>query len=162
MRLVEIYRARYDGRTAEALTAVAENLAELTDSEWDGSLAMWHALMHLRGDCLLDLKQYEAAEAVFDEAYRRTGDGISLANRGYSRWALGSLDEAKSDICNSLLSFTDEEDKEISLRNLVSICLEMGDIREAENYLETARAVAGESFAIDDLQRDVDRAKMDN
>lgn len=158
MRLIDIYRARYDGRTREALRAATENLQQLQHEQSNRWWDMWTALMCLKGDCYLDLGQYEQAEACFGEVFAKTNNSVALGNRGYAREKMGMLDAAKDDYVKALALPTDEEDKEVRLTNLVDLCLQRGELEEASTYLEQARQIAGDSFDIMDLKKEIDRA----
>jgi hypothetical protein len=106
MRLVEIYRSRYDGRTQEALAAATERILHLTDVdslESGPELELWKKLMHIKGDCYLDLACFAQAEKCFDQVYSKTGQSIALSNRAYSRWRLGMRNEAKQDYVATLM-----------------------------------------------------------
>lgn len=165
MRLVEIYRARYDGRTEEALAAATERIRNLSDVdalEPGSELELWKQLMHLKGDCYLDLGHYAQAEECFDQVYSKTRDAIALSNRGYSRWRLGRLSEAKQDYLDSLSIDGDDEEREVCLRNLSELCIEMGELDEADKYLGMAREIVGDSFEVMDIQRDLERARQRN
>jgi tetratricopeptide (TPR) repeat protein len=161
MRLVEIYRARFDGRTGDALAAAKTRLAEMDfeSRSSPGWQEMWFQLMHLVGDCYLDLHEYEQAEARFDHAYRVTGSGIALSNRAYALWRQGRLSEAKQDYVAALRhadALRDPEVADVDLRNLAGICLEMGDIDEASRHISKARDLVGDTWEVEASQREID------
>ena len=165
MKLVEIYRARYDGRTEQALAAAIERILTLSDVDTLGpgpELELWKTLMHIKGDCYLDLGRYVQAEECFDQVFQKTGGSIALSNRGYSRWSLGRLREAKQDYLATLLIEKDNEEREVDLRNLSELCIEIGDFDEADRYLAMAREIVGDSFNVLDIQRDLVRARQGN
>lgn len=162
MKLIEIYRARYDGRTEEALAAAAERISRLeieTSLRPGPKINIWTALMHIKGDCYLDLHRYTDAEECFNQVFVKTGSSIALANRGYSRWVLGRNHEAKQDYITSLKTETDDEEREIRLRNLSEICMELRDLSEAEMYLDMAIKIGGDSFDVMDIRRDLMHAR---
>jgi len=159
MRLVDIHRARYDGWPREALAAAKARLVELdlesrASPRWQ---EMWCQLMCLSGDCHLDLSEYEAAEAYFDEVYRRTGDGVALANRAYARLRQGMLAPAKQDYLAAIKLPGDPEDLDVEYRNLVEVCLAMGDVCEARVYLSKARDLVGDTWEVELTQREIER-----
>lgn len=162
MRLVDIYRARYDGRPSEALAAATQRLRELetqdrTVGRW---LEMWGKLMFLKGDCLLDLGHFIAAEACFHKVFIETGNPVALANRGYARWRRGLLQEAEADYLRAIDMPGDDENKEVRLRNLSEIYLESGNITAASIYLMKARDLVGDTFEVTSLQNEIDRKRV--
>jgi predicted negative regulator of RcsB-dependent stress response len=159
MRLVDIYRARWDGRPEIALKAADERLAELENEQSPQWKEMWLRLMHIKGDCYLDLKDYTAAEQCFTDIYSKYCDPIALVNRGYTLWLQGRLEEAKQDYLRSItLPGQDDENNEISFRQLARICLEMQDIGEAEAFLFCARQSGFHDDQIE-IQKEIDIAK---
>ena len=159
MKLIDIYRARYDGRTKEALAAASLRLEQLAHERSDSWMEMWTSLMCLKGDCYLDLGDYLNAEACFNEVYNRTRNPIALGNRAYARESLKRLEEAKADYIMALTLPSDNETKEVQSRNLASLCIRMNDLNDASKYLQQARNLVGDSFEVIDFQRELDRAR---
>lgn len=111
---------------------------------------MWTSLMCLKGDCYLDLGDYLNAEACFNEVYNRTQNPIALGNRAYARENIERLEEAKADYIMALTLPSDNEAKEVQLRNLASLCIRMDNLNDASKYLQQARELVGNSFEVMD------------
>jgi tetratricopeptide (TPR) repeat protein len=122
-------------------------------------MEMWVSLMCLKGDCLLDLKRFSEAEACFEEVFRQANDPVALSSRGYSRWALGRLKEAKEDYLHAITLPGDSENREILFRMLAELCLEMNDPGEADAFLECARKISGDSEEIEAVQKEIRAAR---
>jgi hypothetical protein len=67
--------------------------------------------------------------------------------------------EAKQDYVATLMIEDDQEEREVDLRNLSELCIELGELDEAEKFLEMAKEIVGESFDVKAIQRDLERAR---
>ncbi len=110
---------------------VIERLQAITFRDGD----IWRHLMHLGGNCLLDLKRYEEAEAWFSEVWIKLKDPIALGSRGVSKWMQGKAAEALIDYLEAIPIYPSTESVELPLRKAAQLSLEVGDPLNALKYV---------------------------
>ena len=140
-RLVEIYRLREAGKAEEAIEAVREKLVTITARDGE----MWRQLMHLGGQCLIDLGRYSEGERCFSEVWETIKDPMALAERGCARWLQGNAVDALDDYLTALPLYPAAENTEIALRQIAMLSLELGDPLDALKYLNECERRYGAS-----------------
>jgi tetratricopeptide (TPR) repeat protein len=156
MKLSDIYRLRESGSPREALKAAELRLEDLAREQSDETWwEMWRHLMCLKGDCYLDLESFQEAEACFDEVYDKTKNPVGLANRAYSRWAMGQLDKAKVDYLEAVALPQDDKEREVCFRKLAEISIVLREFDEAKAFVKKAKDIAGNCSAIRKVENEL-------
>ena len=137
MTLTEIYKLQERGKPREAIIAARGRLSETTVGS-----RFWEALMHIIGDCLIDLTGIEEAILVYTELIVALPDGsVAWSNRGYCLRQLGQLEKALMDYDTAIKkkeSNAADSCDGILLCKAAELAHALGDEDRAFSYLSTA------------------------
>lgn len=93
MTLTEIYKTQASGRPREAIIAARERMPETIVGT-----RFWEALMHIIGDCLIDISDFYGAIHIYTEIVEALpDDSVAWSNRGYCLREAGQLEKALAD-----------------------------------------------------------------